>query len=98
MQFNPAELRKQVSEGLSQHNAVSFMKQHHVSTIEAIKIIRQLYSIDLGSAKQIVTSHIAYNSEANAAAPLHNALLNAFEEMDERGSEKVSDRNGTAES
>ena len=88
MPFSFDELRKRVSEGLSQRDAISTMKGQGVSTIEAIKVVRELYSIDLGAAKQLVTSHDAYSSAA--AAPLQNAILETLEEHGETNSESES--------
>ena len=90
MPFSFDELRKRVSEGLSQRDAISTMKGQGVSTIEAIKVVRELYSIDLGAAKQLVTSHDAYSSAAAAAAPLQNAILETLEEHGETNSESES--------
>ena len=85
MEFSLDNLRIRISEGMSQQDAISVMKHHGVSTIEAIKAVREIYSIGLGPAKQLVTSHDAYSDAVMTAEPFHDAILEAFRERADDG-------------
>lgn len=45
------ELRKMVAKGMTQGEAIDAMKRHGLPIIEAIKVTRELYCINLGAAK-----------------------------------------------
>ncbi len=63
----------------SQAETIAAMKRQGLSIIEAIKATREIYSIGLGDAKQLVTLHPAWRTEALAAGPLHDAAMRLME-------------------
>ena len=75
------ELRKQVAAGLPQSDAIETMHRDGLPIIEAIKVTRELYCINLGAAKNAVSSHPAYAQVAEASKPLQEEVIRAFEEL-----------------
>ncbi len=62
-------LRKRVAEGLPLNETISAMHPDGLSIIDAIKATRELFGINLGDAKLVVTSHPSYTQVADAAKP-----------------------------
>lgn len=75
------ELRKRVAEGMSQDEAIDAIQRHGLPIIEAIKVMRELYGINLGDAKNAVASHSAYAQAAEASRPLQDEAIRAFQEI-----------------
>ena len=81
MNGNLEGLRKQVVDGLPQSEAIAAMHRDGLTIIEAIKLTRELFGINLGMAKTLVCSHPAYAHAVEASKPLHDELLRALHEM-----------------
>ena len=75
------ELRKRVAEGLPQSEAIDAMHRHGLPIIEAIKVTRELFCINLGAAKNVVSCHPAYAQVAKASMPLQDEVIRAFQEL-----------------
>lgn len=74
------ELRKRVAPGLPQSEAIDLMNRSGLPFIEAIKVTRELYCINLGAARNAVSSHLAYEQVAEAPKPLQDEIVRALEE------------------
>jgi hypothetical protein len=82
------ELRKCVAAGLPQSDAIATMHRYGLPIIEAIKVTRELYCINLGAAKNAVSSHPAYAQVAAASKPLQEELIRAFEGLGKANSDE----------
>ncbi len=74
------DLRSEMSDGRTQSDVIASMKRRGFTIIDAIKATRELFGVSLGDAKELVASHPAYNAVAVASAPLHNEILQVFED------------------
>lgn len=83
------KLRKRIVDGLPQSEAITAMHRDGLPIIEAIKVARELFGINLGAAKTLVCSHPAYAHAVEASKPLHDELLRALHEM---GTIEMDDR------
>ena len=79
MKSELADLRLEILEGRTQSELIASMKRHGLTIIDAIKAMRELFGVSLGDAKEVVSSHPAYNDSAVASGPLHNEILQVFE-------------------
>lgn len=75
------EFRAELLGGKSQSDLVAEMKHRGLTIIDAIKAVRELYSVSLGDAKQIVSSNPAWVDTASAAVPFHDELIQLFEDL-----------------
>lgn len=66
--------------GKSKAELIGEMKDRGLSIIEAIKAVREVFGVGLGEAKQLVANHPAYVEIARAADPLHEELIQVFED------------------
>ncbi|MFN7769049.1 MAG: hypothetical protein ACK5UC_17735 [Planctomycetaceae bacterium] len=82
------ELRKRVAAGLPQSDAINAMHRDGLPIIEAIKATRELYCINLGAAKNAVSSHPAYAQIAEASKPLQDEVIRAFQELGKGNSDQ----------
>lgn len=73
------DLRLEVARGVPQADVICLMSQRGMTILGAIKATREIFGISLGSAKQLVASHPAYQSIAETSEPLHDDLMNAFQ-------------------
>lgn len=75
------ELRNQVAAGLPQSEAINAMHRDGLPIIEAIKVTRELYCLNLGAAKNAVSSHPAYANVAEASTQFQDEVIRAFQEQ-----------------
>lgn len=73
-------LRSAARSGASREDVIADMRRNDLPIMDAIKAMRELYSISLGEAKQLVTQHPGYSATAAAAAPIHDELMQSFAE------------------
>jgi ribosomal protein L7/L12 len=76
--------------GRSRSDVISEMKRRDLTIIEAIKTARELFGITLGEAKQLVSSHPDWKQTAAAAGPLHEEIIQAFDDADADNGSKVT--------
>ncbi len=82
--------------GRSRADLIREMKRRGLTIIEAIKTARELFGISLGEAKQLVSSHPDWKQTAAAAGPLHEEIIQAFEDADAgNGSKTTNHQNQT---
>jgi ribosomal protein L7/L12 len=62
-------------------DTLSNLKASGMTIAEAIKASTQLFSMGLGEAKTLVSSDPAWMPVAEAAAPLQEELIKAFEDV-----------------
>ena len=65
--------------GRSMAELLREMKCHGLTLLEAIKTARELFGISFGEARQLVCSHPDWRDTAIVGTPLHEELINAFE-------------------
>lgn len=65
---------EKIVSGETQSTILTYLKDQNVSIIEAVKIVRSEYKINLGDAKQIVTAHPAWREVVEQNEILHDAL------------------------
>jgi len=83
------EFRKRMNEGMSQSEVIYSIQHSGLSIIEAIKLVRELFGISLGAAKDQVASHPAYSEFAKASDPLHEELIRFFQKSGEPNSNET---------
>ena len=84
MQIPLDELRAELLNGKSQSDLVAEMKYRGLTILDTIKAVRELYSISLGDAKQIVSSHPKWVETASAAVPFQDELIQSFQDLASR--------------
>jgi hypothetical protein len=68
--------------GLSRGELIGEMKHRGLSILEAIKTTRELFGISLGEAKLLVASHPDWQEAAAAAEPMHEEIIQGFQNAD----------------
>ena len=67
-----------LNEGQSRDQLIRAMSRDGLTISEAIRTARELWAINLGEAKVLVSQHPAYQQIAQAAQPLHDELVQEF--------------------
>lgn len=78
-QQNLEKLRHETNQGESRDELITLMQEQGIEILDAIKTVRELFSIPLSEAKRIVASHPSYSEIAIASIPLHDAVIDTFE-------------------
>lgn len=65
-----------------EENLIQRLHDEGRSIIDAIKAVRAAYGIDLGAAKRLVEAHPAWGQVVEAAAPLHEELIQVMAQED----------------
>ncbi len=76
------DLRTELQSGKTQSEMIALMKQRGMAIIDAIRSLRELYSISLGDAKESVTSHPDWAEPVAEAIPLQEEFIRSLEELD----------------
>jgi len=71
--------REKIERGADSCEILYWLKQLDVSIIDAIKIVRKVFAIPLGEAKEVVSSHSAWSSTAEGAETLHEIFIEAID-------------------
>lgn len=72
--------RSAIRAGQSQGEILADMKRTGLTIMDAIKATRELFSVSLGDAKQLVSQHPDWLTVAAASAPLHESLIQSFDD------------------
>jgi len=64
-------------------SALSLMRRKAVSPIEALKILRELFGMNLADAKMALSTNPAWFDVAEAADKLHQEIIDAVEKGEE---------------
>ena len=84
MSNEPDEFLEMHRQGRSEADILTAMSRRGLSILEAIKAARSVFGIGLGSAKLLVSSHPSWSQTAEAAGPLHDALIQACRDAGDR--------------
>ena len=69
--------------GMDVDTAISQLRRGGVTITEAIKVIRRVYGVDLGEAKQLVAGHDSWKDISQPWDEIHEELIRAMAEMTE---------------
>ena len=73
------DLRAKIESGMSESDAIAEMHRADLPILEAIKAVRELFQVSLGTAKQSVGNHPAYSPIAMASDPLHEQFMQVIQ-------------------
>ena len=78
------ECRRRVSQGASREDLILYLRHEGSTIVESMKVLKQIYNLSLGEAKEHVTAHPAWAKEVRSADILHEELQDALdkEELD----------------
>lgn len=71
-----AKMKK--SEGLGRDGVLSFLKERDVTLIEAVKIIRSIYKVDISQARGYLYNHPQWKSSMLKSLPLQKVFEQQF--------------------
>jgi len=75
------KLQKEIDLGRSRFEIIAQISSYSVSILDAMKMIRTLYEVNLGDAKGIVSSHPSYVKLASVSLPMQNEIAEGFERL-----------------
>ncbi|HXR65321.1 MAG TPA: hypothetical protein VN729_05330 [Ktedonobacteraceae bacterium] len=70
--------QKRVAQGEQSNKIIEDLRTDGFTIIEAIKIVRMLYQMNLKDAHQAIASHPAWQDVVRNAEPLHNEIEKAL--------------------
>jgi hypothetical protein len=70
-----------IERGMSQNDVILHINREGLSITQSIKIVRTLYNLPLGEAKQVVSSHPVWETTVRNAEPFHEELENIVMNM-----------------
>ena len=73
----PSQVSEMWNKGASVDATIKMMHDSGMTITEAIKAARELFAVDLGVAKQMVSAHTAWSNEVHAGSVLHDELIRA---------------------
>jgi ribosomal protein L7/L12 len=73
------ECRRRISQGVKREDLILYLHNEGLTIIESMKILKKIYNLSLGEAKEQVTAHPAWASEVRSADVLHEELQHALE-------------------
>lgn len=76
------ECQKRVSHGASREDLILYLHHEGITIVDSMKVLKEIYKISLGEAKEIVTAHPAWTDEVRSADILHEQLEKALQEED----------------
>lgn len=76
------ECQKRVSHGASRGDLVLYLHHEGITIVESMKVLKEIYQLSLGEAKELVTAHPAWANEVRGADILHEELEKALQEED----------------
>lgn len=85
-----------MKEGRSRAELIGEMKHRGLSILEAIKTTRELFGLSLGEAKSLVTSHPDWRQASAVAEPMHEEIIQAFQNADVEDRHKAGIRENQA--
>jgi hypothetical protein len=72
--------RLRVESGVSASTVIRELHDEGFWILESIKLIRSIYSVDLGEAKRLVVNHPVWDEVIEASEPLYDSLEEVFME------------------
>lgn len=82
------ECKKSVSDGGSREDLILHLHREGFTIVESMKILKEVYKLSLGEAKELVTSHSVWADEVRSADILHEELEKALQGEDANPSVK----------
>ncbi|AWI08946.1 hypothetical protein [Ereboglobus luteus] len=70
--------KKLAEEGINQYQLIGALKNEGYSILEAMKVLRRIYSISLGDAKEAITKHPDWKSTVLESQGLHDDFEQAI--------------------
>lgn len=70
-----------IEQGMSLSDVILYLKREGLSITESIKMVRILYKLPLGEAKQVVSNHRVWETTLRNNEPLHEELVNIVKNM-----------------
>ena len=59
-----------------------YLRQEGITIVESMKVLKEIYKLSLGEAKELVTAHPVWAAEVRSADSLHEELEKALQEKD----------------
>lgn len=76
------ECRKRVGHGASRGDLILYLRDEGITIVESMKVLKEIYKLSLGEAKELVTAHPAWTDEVRSADILHEELEKALQKQD----------------
>ncbi|HET8669751.1 MAG TPA: hypothetical protein VFM05_03720 [Candidatus Saccharimonadales bacterium] len=76
------ECQKRASRGASSEDLILYLRREGITIVESMKVLKEIYKLSLGEAKELVTAHPAWADEVRSANILHEELENALQKED----------------
>lgn len=76
------ECQRRVSVGARPDELIVYLRREGITIIETMKVLKEIYKLSLGEAKELVTAHPAWADEVRTADTLHEELEKALQKED----------------
>lgn len=76
------ECRKRVNQGASSEDIVLYLHDRGITITESMKVLKEIYNLPLGKAKELVTAHPIWANQVRNADILHEELEKSLQNKD----------------